>query len=90
MITTFALACFCFSGLCGILRLLIGPDLADRIMALDVVVMSLMGAIAVEAARTKDATYLVSLAVLAIIGFTATTAASAFIALKQRQGGETI
>ncbi len=87
---TFALACFCFSGLCAALRLFIGPDLADRVMALDVVIMSLMGAVAVEAARTKDATYLVSLVVLAIIGFTATTAASAFIVQKQRSSGETV
>ncbi len=87
---TFALACFCFSGLCGALRLLLGPGLADRVMALDVVVMSLMGAIAVEAARTKDPTYLVSLVVLAIIGFTATTAASAFIVQKQQASGETV
>ena len=87
---TFALSCFCFSGLCGAVRLLIGPDLADRVMALDVVVTSLMGAVAVEAARTKDATYLVCLPVLANIGFTATTAASAFIEQKQRSPGENV
>lgn len=74
-----AIACFALSGALGTIRLLVGPSLADRIMALDVVLISFMGAIAVEAARQQDRTYLILLVVLAIIGFTATVAASRFL-----------
>ncbi len=77
--TAVALACFTIAGLCGTYRLLAGPSLADRVVALDVVLISLMGAVTVDAARRDDATYLVALVVLAIVGFTATVAASRFI-----------
>ncbi len=76
---TFALGCFCFAGLVGAYRVLIGPTLADRIMALDVAIVSLMGAITVDAARRDDTTNLIVLVVLAIIGFTATVAGTRFI-----------
>jgi multicomponent Na+:H+ antiporter subunit F len=74
-----AIVCFSIAGLCGAIRLTRGPTLADRVVALDVSLISLMGAIAVDAARRSDTTYLVTLVVLAIIGFTATVAASRFI-----------
>ncbi len=79
MITSFAIICFGFAGLCGTYRLLRGPDLADRIMALDVSLISLMGATAVGSARAGDTSLLILLAVLAIISFTATVTASRFI-----------
>jgi len=77
--TIAAICCFGVAGLCGTYRLLVGPDLADRVMALDLTLISLMGVIAVDAARRDDTTYLVLLVVIAIIGFTATVAASKFI-----------
>ena len=79
MIVTIAICCFAASGLCGITRLLRGPGLADRVMALDVTLMSLMSLIALDAARRDDATFIIVAVVLAIIGFTATAAASRFI-----------
>ncbi len=79
MITTFAICCFGFAGLCGAYRLIAGPSLADRIIALDVTLIALMGAITVDAASTRDGTNLIMLVVLAIIGFTATVAASRFL-----------
>ncbi|MCP3851894.1 MAG: K+/H+ antiporter subunit F, partial [Gammaproteobacteria bacterium] len=72
MITTAAICCFGIAGLCGTYRLLVGPGLADRVMALDVTLISLMGAITIDAARREDATYLILIVVIAIIGFTAT------------------
>ena len=77
--TTIAIVGFVVAGLCGTYRLLAGPSLADRIMALDVTLISLMGAITVDAAARQDATYLVMLVVLAIVGFTATVTASRFL-----------
>jgi multicomponent Na+:H+ antiporter subunit F len=78
-VTIIAICGFTIAGLCGAYRLLVGPSLADRIIALDVTLMSLMGAITVDAARRNDTTNLVMLVVLAIIGFTATVAASRFL-----------
>ena len=85
---TFAICCFGIAGLCGTYRLLIGPHLADRVMALDLTLVSLMGAIAVDAANRDDTTYLVLLVVIAIIGFTATVTASRFIEREQQQAEE--
>lgn len=79
MITAFALACFAIAGICGAYRLLVGPGLADRIVALDVTLISLMGAITVDAARRETTVNLIMLVVLAIIGFTATVSASRFL-----------
>jgi len=77
--TLAAIVCFLIAGICGTYRLLIGPGLADRVIALDLTLISLMGAIAADAARRDDATYLPLLVVIAIVGFTATVAASKFI-----------
>ncbi|MGH1490887.1 MAG: monovalent cation/H+ antiporter complex subunit F [Acidimicrobiales bacterium] len=74
-----AICGFVVAGLCGTFRLLRGPSLADRIIALDVTLISLMGAITVDAARRDDPTDLILLVVLAIIGFTATVTATQFI-----------
>jgi multicomponent Na+:H+ antiporter subunit F len=79
MITAIAIALFAVAGAGGAVRLLFGPSLADRIIALDVTLMSFMGAIAVDAARHDDTTYLIMLVVLSIIGFTATVAAARFL-----------
>ncbi len=83
-----AICFFGIAGLCGTYRLLVGPSLADRVMALDLVLISLMGAIAVDSARRNDTTYLVLLVVIAIIGFTATAAASKFIEHEHDQSVE--
>ena len=74
--TIAAICCFGIAGLCGTYRLLIGPALADRVMALDLTLFSLMGALGVDAARRGDTTYLPLLIVISIVGFTATVAAS--------------
>lgn len=74
-----AVVLFGVAGLCGAVRLLIGPNLADRVIALDVTLISFMGAIVVDAARRDDTTFLILLVVIAIIGFTATISASRFL-----------
>lgn len=86
MIAAVALGGLVVAGLCGAARLLIGPSLADRIIALDVTLVSLMGAIAIDAARRDDPTNLVILVVLAIIGFTGTVAASSFVEHEGQDG----
>lgn len=79
MITTIAIAGFGFAGLCAIYRLLRGPSLADRMIAVEVAVMSLMAAVIVDAARRGDPTFLVALVVLALVGLVGTFAASRYL-----------
>ncbi len=67
------------SAICGALRLLKGESLADRIIALDVVLISLMTGVAVNAAVTGSDVGLDLLVVVAIIGFTAAVAATRFM-----------
>ncbi len=84
MIAELVVGGFVVAGICAGLRLLRGPSLADRIVALDVALMSLMGAIAVDAADSGSTTNLDLLVVIAIVGFTATVAASRFIEHQDR------
>mgnify|MGYP001820203160 CR=1 FL=1 len=79
MIAAIAIGGFLVAGACAGVRLLRGPTLADRVVALDVALMSLMGGIATHAASEQDGTNLSLLVVIAIVGFTATVAASRFI-----------
>lgn len=79
MIVAIAIGGFLVAGACAGIRLLRGPTLADRIVALDVALMSLMGGIATHAASERDGTFLSLLVVIAIVGFTATVAASRYI-----------
>ncbi len=76
---TLTLWAFTIAGLLATYRLMKGPGIADRIVALDVALMSLMGAITVDGVNRDDTTYFIVLIVLAIVGFTATVAASRFI-----------
>lgn len=79
MIFTVAMVGFVVAGVCAGVRLLIGPTLADRVVALDVALVTLMGAVAAYSVETGEATYLSFLVVISIVGFTATVAASRFV-----------
>lgn len=84
MIASIALVAFGLTFAAAAIRAVIGPTLADRVTALDVGVVSIMGAVAVDAADTGSTRLVPVLAVMAIVGFTATVAASRFI---EHQGG---
>lgn len=60
-------------------RIVTGPSLADRVIALDLALVVLMVAIAIDGIDRRDTTWLNLLVVIAIIGFTATVAATQFI-----------
>ncbi len=79
MIVGVALAGLVVAAACALYRLLIGPTLADRIIALDLALVCLMSGIAIDAADRGDTTWLNLLVVIAIIGFTATVATSRFM-----------
>jgi multicomponent Na+:H+ antiporter subunit F len=63
----------------AIYRLVVGPTLADRVIALDLLLVALMTGIVVDAANRDSTTWLNLLVVIAIIGFTATVAVSRFM-----------
>ena len=79
MIFAVAMTGFVVAGVCAGARLLIGPTLADRVVAMDVALVTLMGAVTAGVAESGNETYLSLLVVISIVGFTATVAASKFV-----------
>ena len=76
---TIALGGLCVSAVLCMARLLRPGSLADRIVALDAVLVVLVSGIAVQAARTGDGTYLDVLVVVALLGFLGTVTVARFI-----------
>ena len=63
-------------------RLVTGPTLADRVIALDLLLVALMTGIVIDASHRDTTTWLNLLVVIAIIGFTATVAVSRYMEQK--------
>ena len=61
-----------------LVRLVRGPTTLDRIVAVDVLLAVVVGAIAAEAAWTRDATSLPILVVLSILGFIGSVSVARF------------
>ncbi len=79
MILVIATTAFLLAGACAAVRIVRGPTLADRVAAMDVMLISLMSGIATDAGLSGRTTNLDLLVVIAVVGFTATVAASRFI-----------
>ncbi|MFT4659736.1 MAG: multicomponent Na+:H+ antiporter subunit F [Candidatus Aldehydirespiratoraceae bacterium] len=79
MIIFVAYAGLVLGAAAAIYRLLIGPSIADRIIALDLLLVTLMTGIVVDAVDRDDQSLLNLLVVIAIIGFTATVAVARFM-----------
>ena len=79
MIAVVALLMLLVTSAFAVARLLIGPTLADRVISLDVLLISLMGAIAIDAADGGSSLPLGILPAVAVVAFTATVALSRFI-----------
>ncbi|WP_422768731.1 monovalent cation/H+ antiporter complex subunit F [Plantactinospora sp. WMMC1484] len=60
------------AGLLVLVRLLRGPTLHDRLVALDTLVVVLVSAIAVEAARSGEGGNVILLVVVSLVGFLST------------------
>ena len=84
MIASIATAGFLLAALLAGIRLVRGPQLVDRVISLDVLLVSLMCAIAAQAAQTGDTTYLGIVVVIAIVAFTATVVLSRFVERTER------
>jgi multicomponent Na+:H+ antiporter subunit F len=74
-----ALVLLSLAGACFFTRLVIGPSLADRVVALDGLVISLVSALALEAARSGSPLFIDAIVVIALVGFVGTSAAARFI-----------
>jgi multicomponent Na+:H+ antiporter subunit F len=79
-----ALVLLALAGACFFARLVIGPTLADRVVALDGLVITLVAAIALNAARTESDLFVDAVVVIALVGFVGTAAAARFI---EERGG---
>ena len=79
LVTSVAFFGIAFSGFLCLLRLVRGPSLADRIVALDALLILIVTGIAVDAARTGEGTYLDVLVVAALLGFVGTVNVARFI-----------
>jgi multicomponent Na+:H+ antiporter subunit F len=62
-----------------LVRLLLGPTLADRVVATDLLLTLLMGAAAVESARTGEQVYLVIMVLIAVVGFLGTASVARYM-----------
>lgn len=67
------------AALLCLLRLLRGPGLADRIVALDALLLVVVSGLAVQAAVTGEGTYLDVMVVAALLAFTGTSMVANFI-----------
>lgn len=79
LVTDIVLALLGLAGALTILRLLRGPSLADRIVALDTTLVVLVCAIAVLSVQRGSGVFLDALVVVALLGFTGTSLVARFI-----------
>lgn len=82
MITTaafIALTLLVLAGVLFLIRLIRGPSLANRIVALDALLLVVVSGLAIQAAITGKDTYLDAMVVAALLGFTGTGLIAKFI-----------
>ncbi len=86
-----SLACLVLLSLALLLslaRIVIGPTLSDRVLALDLLTVVAMGFIGAIAVRTGLTLYLDIAIALALLGFLATVALARYILLRAQRGGK--
>ncbi|QLF69810.1 cation:proton antiporter [Peteryoungia desertarenae] len=84
--TTFALVVLGIALLVTVYRVVIGPTLPDRVIALDMLVGIAIGFIAVIALRTGYTVYIDIAIALGLVGFLATVAFARFILARGKVG----
>ena len=73
------LAGLALAALLVMVRLVRGPSVPDRIVALDVLVQIVVAGIAVAAAVTRDGTYLAVLVAVSLLAFVGTVTVARFV-----------
>lgn len=76
---TIAYALIAVGALCTLVRLVLGPSLADRIVATDLLLVLLVCAAGVDAVDGGGSPYLVLMVVVAVVGFLGTVTVARFI-----------
>ena len=79
-----ALVLLAGGGACFLARTIAGPSLADRVVAVDGLVVTIVAAIVVNSVRTDSSFFLEAALVVAFVGFVGTAAGARFI---ERRGG---
>lgn len=79
LVTSVALAGLALAAALCVLRLVRSGSLADRIIALDTILVIVVASVAVYAARTRSGTYLDLVVVAALLGFVGTVTVARFI-----------
>ena len=79
MITQIALATLGVALLAGVVRLIKGPTLPDRIVAMDLIGVLVVGVIVVLAGSTDVRATLDAAVVIALIGFVGTVAYASYV-----------
>lgn len=82
IVAVIALALLSLAAVLFLGRMLLTKSIADRMVALDAFLLSVVSGIAVQAARTGDETYLTVMVVAALLGFVGTALVARFITRK--------
>jgi multisubunit Na+/H+ antiporter MnhF subunit len=75
-----ALVLLCLAGLAYLVRIVMGPTLTDRIVALDGLLIVMVAAIITAAVRDGSGLGIDVVLVVALVGFVSTAAAARFVA----------
>lgn len=78
-VTWIAMALISAGALCTTYRLVVGPSIADRVVATDLLLTLLTCGAGVLAFSTRQGVYLGAMVVVAILGFLGTTLVARFI-----------
>lgn len=81
---TATLCLLVIGGVCFLVRAILGPSLADRVVAIDALVITIVAAILVNSIRIGSTKFADVAVVVAFIGFVGTAAGARFI---ERRGG---
>ena len=84
IVTMIALLLLGLAMLIAVIRVIVGPTLADRVLALDLLTVVAMGFVGAIAIRTGLTLYLDIAISLALLGFLATIAFARYILSRQR------
>lgn len=81
-----ALAMVALALLLSLTRIVIGPTLSDRVLALDLLTIVVMGFVGIIAVRTGLMLYLEIAIAIALMGFLATIALARYVLLRAGEG----
>jgi multisubunit Na+/H+ antiporter MnhF subunit len=79
-----ALVLLAVAGACFLVRIVQGPSLVDRVVAVDALVVTVVSAIVLNAVRTDSRYYFDVALVVAFVGFLGTAASARYI---EQRGG---